>query len=103
MIVDSEDKKLLIVILTEKLLSTYEFEEKERILRLLQRMKKRSLHGFKSRSEVAAHFGITRKKLYHDILQNEQLLEELLNTGWTKDRIGFYPRQISVLQKYLGL
>lgn len=103
MIVDSEDKKLLIDILTDKLLSTEELSKKERIIRLLQRMRKRTSSGYQSRSEIAAHYGISRFKLYHDINSNERIVNELMDTGWTKKRAGFYPIQIAILQKYFGL
>jgi len=100
---DSEDKKLLIDVLTDKLLSTEELVKKEKIMRLLQRMRKKTASGYQSRSEMAAHYGISRFKLYRDITANERIMDELMDTGWTKERDGFYPIHIEILQKYLGI
>ena len=88
MIVDTKDKELLVETLTDRLLSTDELEEKERILRLLQRMKRRSNSGYQNRSEVAEHFGISCRKLMRDIKANEAMVDELNDTGWVQKKSG---------------
>ncbi len=103
MIVDTKDKELLVETLTERLLSTDELDEKERILRLLQRMKRRSNSGFQSRGELAQHYGISPRKLFRNIKNYTKLVEELQDTGWNLKKSGFFPVQIAIVQKYLGL
>ena len=102
MIVDTKDKELLVETLTERLLSTHELEKKERILSLLQRMKRRSNSGFQNRSEVAEQFGISCRKLMRDIKANKAMVDELSDAGWVKKKSGFYPRQIAIIKKHLG-
>ena len=103
MMADSEDKKLLLETLTERLLSDLEPKEKARILRLIQKMRQKAAEAFWSRSQMAEHYGISIKKLNHDLFANKPLVKELNESGWKPKNAGFYPKQISIIQKYLGL
>jgi hypothetical protein len=100
---DKGEKETLISSLRDRLLSTLDQVEKDKINRLIMKLKRHNTSGFITRKELADHFGVSQWKLFKDIMKNQQLVDELTDSGWNTYKSGFYPRHISIIQKHLGL
>lgn len=99
---DKSERDIAIAALRDRLLSTNDKTQKERINQVILKLKRHRETGFITRKELADQYGISPWKLLKDVKSNKSLMDELLSTGWHEQRSGFYPKQVAVINKYLG-
>jgi hypothetical protein len=99
---DNSEKEIAILSLRDRLTVTADQAEKDRITRMIMKLKRQRSTGFMNRSELADHYGVSTWKLIRDLKSNNHLLQELIASGWNSQKSGFYPKQVSIIEKHLG-
>ncbi len=100
---NKSERDIAIAALLDRLLSTNDKNEKDKINRIILKLKRHRETGFMTRKELADQYGISQWKLLRDLKYTKSLMDELLSTGWQEQRSGFYPRHLAIINKYLGM
>jgi|GEM_PF-3019929 len=101
--IEKEDKIEIISQLEKNYFDCNDYSEKEKIQKLIRKLRTNVHSNYISRNSLARYLGVSKRKLMADLVDRRECWQELLNVGFMLNRKhGFYPSEVQIIMKYFG-